>query len=104
MAAGDALLGDAEGYVEAARRLALALDDTCLPVQVQGPPGSGKTYTGARMILDLAQLLDWHRREDKPQWWTYFYLKGKSPEDLVASREALGDLTFDPVLAPRETP
>lgn len=47
----------------------------------------------------LAQLLDWHRREDKPQWWTYFYLKDKSPEDLVSSREALGDLTFDRVVA-----
>ena len=29
----------------------LTLDETVLPVQ--GPPGSGKTYTGARMILDL---------------------------------------------------
>ena len=27
-----------------ARRLALDLDESCLPVQ--GPPGSGKTYTG----------------------------------------------------------
>lgn len=27
----------------------LSLDDTCLPVQ--GPPGAGKTYTGARMIV-----------------------------------------------------
>ncbi|MCU0483010.1 MAG: ATP-binding protein, partial [Chloroflexi bacterium] len=35
----------------AARRLALRLDATCLPIQ--GPPGSGKTHTGARMILDL---------------------------------------------------
>jgi RecB family nuclease, putative, TM0106 family len=47
----------------------------------------------------LAQLLDWHRREDKPQWWSYFNLKRKSPEDLVASREALGDLTFDQIIA-----
>jgi hypothetical protein len=22
----------------------------------------------------LADLLDWHRREDKPAWWRYFYL------------------------------
>jgi hypothetical protein len=35
----------------AARRLALELDESCLPVQ--GPPGSGKTFTGARMIVDL---------------------------------------------------
>jgi AAA domain/RNase_H superfamily len=35
----------------AARRLALALDHTTLAIQ--GPPGSGKTYTGARMICSL---------------------------------------------------
>jgi hypothetical protein len=29
----------------------MSLDRTTLPIQ--GPPGSGKTYTGARMILDL---------------------------------------------------
>ena len=29
----------------------LELDDTVLPIQ--GPPGSGKTYTGARMICEL---------------------------------------------------
>ncbi len=34
--------------LDAARQLALALEDGVLPVQ--GPPGSGKTYTGARMI------------------------------------------------------
>jgi predicted RecB family nuclease len=45
------LAAEDEGGVVAARRLALALDGTVLPIQ--GPPGTGKTYTGARMILDL---------------------------------------------------
>jgi predicted RecB family nuclease len=40
-----------ETELEAARRLAVALDHTSLAIQ--GPPGSGKTYTGARMILSL---------------------------------------------------
>ncbi len=40
-----------ESDLEAARRLAIALDHTTLAIQ--GPPGSGKTYTGARMIRSL---------------------------------------------------
>jgi predicted RecB family nuclease len=40
-----------ESDLEAARRLATALDDSVLPIQ--GPPGSGKTYAGARMICEL---------------------------------------------------
>ncbi|HUG95608.1 MAG TPA: TM0106 family RecB-like putative nuclease [Pleomorphomonadaceae bacterium] len=37
----------------AARRLALALDRSTLAIQ--GPPGSGKTYSGAHMALDLVR-------------------------------------------------
>jgi predicted RecB family nuclease len=40
-----------ETDLETARRLAVALDRTVLPIQ--GPPGSGKTFSGARMILTL---------------------------------------------------
>ena len=40
-----------ESDLEAACRMALALDSTVLAVQ--GPPGAGKTYTGARMITTL---------------------------------------------------
>jgi uncharacterized protein len=43
----------AGGGTEAARRLALLLDGTTLAIQ--GPPGSGKTYTGARMIVELVR-------------------------------------------------
>jgi uncharacterized protein len=51
--AGGALEAPGEGGVRAARRLALALDQGALAIQ--GPPGSGKTYTGARMICDLVR-------------------------------------------------
>ncbi len=40
-----------ESDLDAARRLVLALDATTLAIQ--GPPGSGKTYSGARMICTL---------------------------------------------------
>jgi uncharacterized protein len=39
--------------VNAAKRLGLALDRGVLPIQ--GPPGSGKTFTGARMICELVR-------------------------------------------------
>jgi predicted RecB family nuclease len=50
---GQPLMEPQEGTLEAANRLATILDDGVLPIQ--GPPGAGKTYTGARMICTLAQ-------------------------------------------------
>src|SRR4029450_11114666 len=43
----------------------------------------------------LAQLLDWHRRESKPEWWLHYRLKKAALEGLVASSEALGALTYE---------
>jgi len=42
-----------ESLTEAGKLLALVLENSTLPIQ--GPPGSGKTYIGARMILELVQ-------------------------------------------------
>ncbi len=50
-AAGASLVAVGETPLNAVQRIAPRLDRSVLPVQ--GPPGSGKTYTGARMILDL---------------------------------------------------
>jgi len=41
----------------------------------------------------LADLLDWHRREDKPAWWRYFYVRTLSPAELIGEPDALGGLT-----------
>ena len=38
----------------------------------------------------LAQLLGWHRRENKAFWWRYYDLCGKTDADLVEEREPLG--------------
>jgi|SRR5579884_774916 len=52
LAAGHSLAMDPhENVVQAACRLGLALDHSVLPIQ--GPPGAGKTFTGARMICHL---------------------------------------------------
>jgi uncharacterized protein len=42
----------------------------------------------------LAGILDWHRREAKPQWWDHFRLAEASLEELVRDASALGELTF----------
>ncbi|MGZ8528732.1 MAG: TM0106 family RecB-like putative nuclease, partial [Candidatus Limnocylindrales bacterium] len=42
----------------------------------------------------LGQLLDWHRRNDKPAWWDYFRLRKLTPEELVDESEPIGDLTY----------
>ena len=50
---GQPLRVEGETALAAARRLALALDGGVMPIQ--GPPGSGKTYTGARMITEMVK-------------------------------------------------
>ena len=42
----------------------------------------------------LAQLLEWHRREDKALWWEYFRLIDLSDEDLLDERVAIAGLQF----------
>ena len=42
----------------------------------------------------LAGILDWHRREAKPQWWDHFRLRDASIDDLVADGSALGGLEY----------
>lgn len=46
----------------------------------------------ARWIL--ANILDWHRREEKAVWWEYYRLKALSAEDLLDERAGLSGITF----------
>jgi predicted RecB family nuclease len=41
----------------------------------------------------LADLLDWHRREAKPGWWRYFYVRMLSSDELTGEPDAMGGLT-----------
>lgn len=47
----------------------------------------------------LAEMLEWHRREDKSSWWEYFERCGMSDEELQEDRGALGGLAYE---GPRE--
>ena len=46
----------------------------------------------ARWIL--ANIIDWHRREDKAGWWEFFRLRDLSAEDLMDEQTGLSGLTF----------
>ncbi|MGH9883284.1 MAG: TM0106 family RecB-like putative nuclease, partial [Pyrinomonadaceae bacterium] len=42
----------------------------------------------------LAQLLEWHRREEKSMWWEYYRLCDLSDDELIEDRSALGGLVY----------
>jgi predicted RecB family nuclease len=42
----------------------------------------------------LANMLDWHRQENKSKWWEYFRLKELSLEELMDEKTALAGLQF----------
>lgn len=47
-----------------------------------------------------AQLLDFHRREQKPQWWKHFECLQMDLQELIEDRECLGGLTAHPTIQP----
>jgi uncharacterized protein len=57
------------------------------------PAETDKQADAERAGVLLADLLDWHRREDKPAWWRYFYVRTLSPAELIGEPDALGGLT-----------
>jgi len=42
----------------------------------------------------LANILDWHRREEKPGWWEFFRLNEYTAEELLDENAALAQLVF----------
>ena len=47
------LVLEGESTLDAAKRMVVSLQESVLPIQ--GPPGAGKTFTGARMIVELVK-------------------------------------------------
>ena len=59
-----------------------------------GLPADESTRTPEQKAKTLlADLLDWHRRDAKPDWWRYFYVRTLSAAELVDEPDALGGLT-----------
>ncbi|MDP9325118.1 MAG: TM0106 family RecB-like putative nuclease, partial [Candidatus Dormibacteraeota bacterium] len=46
----------------------------------------------------LANLLDWHRREARSQWWEYFRRREMTPEELIDDRESIGGMEYEGVV------
>ncbi len=42
----------------------------------------------------LAQLLEWHRREDKAPWWEFFRLRDLTDAELLDEKAAISGLSF----------
>jgi predicted RecB family nuclease len=43
----------------------------------------------------LAQMLEWHRREEKSSWWEYYRLCDLSDDELIEDGSAMGGLVYD---------
>jgi predicted RecB family nuclease len=48
----------------------------------------------------VAQLLEFHRREAKPQWWAMFDRQSRVDAELIEDAECLGGLQADPTQPP----
>jgi uncharacterized protein len=63
-----------------------------LSADIPADPEERTAEQQARWIL--ANVLDWHRREDKAVWWELFRLSDLSVEDLLDERCGLSGLSF----------
>jgi uncharacterized protein len=63
-----------------------------LTADIPANPAERTADQQARWVL--ANVLDWHRREDKAVWWELFRLSDLSAEDLLDEKCGLSGLTF----------
>jgi predicted RecB family nuclease len=63
------------------------------------PADVGERTEEQRARALLADLIDWHRREAKPAWWRYFYVRTLSPAGLIGEPDALGGLIGGEIVA-----
>ena len=96
LVAGDASpeLDDKAKKVEALRARLLALADAAAGAGFSRPSAESREPAPASPEFQLAFLLDWHRREDKADWWEYFRLRELPEDELFDERLALAGLAF----------
>lgn len=63
-----------------------------LVADVPVDPAERSSEQHARWLL--ANLLEWHRREEKATWWELFRLRDLSADELLDERSGLAGLTF----------
>ncbi len=79
-----------QALADEAEREAAALDEG-----VDLSPTSGEPLDEQHARWLMADLLQWHRRETKPEWWRYFErVLRYEDDDFVADSETLGGLEF----------
>ena len=87
----DAKPGDASAKASALDQEVVALREELLK---DLPPEACDRDHPQYPIWLLAYLIDWHRREDKAQWWDYFRVRELSEEDLLDEAKALVGLSL----------
>lgn len=86
---------DLSQYLERVRALEQRLTDSL--------PEDKETWTPAQRAIGLlADLLEWHRREDKSMWWEYYRLCELTNDELIEDKNALGGLVYVDIV--NETP
>lgn len=48
----------------------------------------------------LAQLLEWHAREDKSTWWDFFRMRDLSDQEIVEDPKPLGGISYEGPVGP----
>lgn len=79
--------GQSAQQAETARRVAALTADV--------PADRSKATDEQRSRWLLAQLLDWHGRDAKPEWWNFYRLNDLGIDDLIESGEGIGGLVHE---------
>lgn len=87
----------------------IALETTADPNDMTNPPPPNELLAlqmmanlptapdKANIQITLAGLIGYHRREAKPQWWSYFERLNSHPDELVEDLECLADCSIQSI-------